>query len=635
MLQINDLTFRIDGRPLFEGASAQIADGWKVGLVGRNGTGKSTLLRIIREELSKADGGDGSVRINRGAKMGYVLQEVPANDTTLLDVVLDADVERASLMREADTCEDPDRIGEIHMRLADIDAWSGEARAAEILVGLGFTQNDLTRACKEFSGGWRMRAALGGVLFARPELLMLDEPTNYLDLEGAAWLEVYLRKYPNTVVIVSHDRDLLNRSVTHILAVENTKLVLSAGGYDTYLKRRAERTAHLVAQKEKQDVQRAHMQSFIDRFKAKASKARQAQSRVKMLEKMTEITVPLSERTTPFKFYEAEELASPILELDKADMGYANGRPVLERVSLRLDFDDRIAIVGANGQGKTTLVKSIAQKLPLLQGLRRASKNLRVGYFSQDQLDELRAGENVLDHVKDLIPNAGQAQVRALAAQFGFGHEKCETKVDKLSGGEKVRLLMGLTTYKKPHILILDEPTSHLDIDSREALIYALNEFNGALLVITHDTYLAEATAGRLWLVKDGRAKPYEGDLADYKALVLAADRPDEDKQHAIARAEIAAAQAEKDNAAKPAAAPAAKSANKATFKQKYRLETAEKEVEKARAALELIDRDLGDPDTFTHKADAEAKLKGRAKLQAQLDAAEAEWLEALEAIEG
>lgn len=632
MLQISDLTFRIDGRPLFEGASAQIADGWKVGLVGRNGTGKSTLLRIIREELAKGEANDGTIRINRGAKMGYVLQEVPANDMTLLDVVLEADVERASLMREADTCEDPMRIGEIHERLADIDAWSGEARAAEILVGLGFTQNDLSRACKEFSGGWRMRAALGGVLFAQPDLLMLDEPTNYLDLEGAAWLETYLRKYPHTVVIVSHDRDLLNRSVTHILALENTKLVLQAGGYDTYLQRRAERTQHLAAQKEKQDVQRAHMQSFIDRFKAKASKARQAQSRMKMLEKMTVITVPLAERTIPFKFYEAEELPSPILEIDKADMGYAAGKPVLERVSLRLDFDDRIAIVGANGQGKTTLVKSIAQKLPLLQGLRRASKNLRVGYFSQDQLDELRAGENVLDHVKDLIPNASQASVRALAAQFGFGAEKCETKVDKLSGGEKVRLLMGLTTYKKPHILILDEPTSHLDIDSREALIYALNEFNGAVLIITHDTYLAEATADRLWLVKDGKAKPYDGDLADYKALVLAADRPDADKQHAIARAEIAAAAAKEE---KPKAAATAPAPSKATYKQKLRVEKAEQEVEKARAALELLDRELGDPDTFTHKADAEAKLKGRARLQAQLDAAEAEWLEALEAIEG
>ncbi len=634
MLQINDLTFRIDGRALFEGASAQISDGWKVGLVGRNGTGKSTLLRIVREELAKGEGnGDGTIRINRGAKMGFVLQEVPANDTTLLDVVLEADIERASLMREADTCEDPNRIGDIHERLADIDAWSGEARASEILVGLGFTQNDLTRACKEFSGGWRMRAALGGVLFAQPDLLLLDEPTNYLDLEGAAWLETYLRKYPHTVIIVSHDRDLLNRSVSHILAVEHTKLVISVGGYDTYLKRRAERTAHLVAQKEKQDVQRAHMQSFIDRFKAKASKARQAQSRVKMLEKMTEITVPLSERTTPFKFYEAEELASPILELDKADMGYAVGKPVLERVSLRLDFDDRIAIVGANGQGKTTLVKSIAQKLPLLQGVRRASKNLRVGYFSQDQLDELRAGENVLDHVRDLIPNAGQAQVRALAAQFGFGHEKCETKVDKLSGGEKVRLLMGLTTYKKPHILILDEPTSHLDIDSREALIYALNEFNGALLVITHDTYLAEATADRLWLVNDGKARAYDGDLADYKALVLAADRPDSDKQHAIARAEIAAAAAkaeEPPKAEKTKSAPAPK----LSYKQKLRIENAEKGLEKARTALELLDRDLSDPNTFTHKADAEGKLKARGRLQAQLDEAEAEWLEAMQALE-
>ena len=627
MLHINDLSFRIEGRPLFEGASAQISDGWKVGLVGRNGTGKSTLLRIIREEIAK--GGDGTIRISRGSRLGFVAQEVAATDESLLDVVLKADEERHALMHEANTTEDPMRIGEIHARLADIDAWSAEARASEILVGLGFTQSDLSRATREFSGGWRMRAALGGVLFARPDLLLLDEPTNYLDLEGAAWLEVYLRKYPHTVIVVIHDRDLLNRSVTHILAVENTKLVVQAGGYDTYLKRRAERTAHLQAQKEKQDVQRAHMQSFIDRFKAKASKARQAQSRVKMLEKMTEITVPLAERTIPFKFYEAEELASPILELDKADMGYAAGKPVLSRVSLRLDFDDRIAIVGANGQGKTTLVKSIAQKLPLLQGLRRASKNLRVGYFSQDQLDELRAGENVLDHVKDLIPQAGQAQVRALAAQFGFGHEKCETKVDKLSGGEKVRLLMGLTTYRKPHILILDEPTSHLDIDSREALIYALNEFNGAVLIITHDTYLAEATADRLWLVKDGKAMPYDGDLADYKALVLAADRPDQDKQHAIARAEIAAA-AEKAGKPKQAAP-----ASKATYKQKYRVEKAEQEVEKARAALELLDRDLGDPDTFTHKADAEAKLKSRARLQAQLDAAEAEWLEALEAIEG
>ncbi|MBU6318150.1 MAG: ATP-binding cassette domain-containing protein [Alphaproteobacteria bacterium] len=621
MLQINDLTFRIDGRPLFQQASAQIADGWKVGLVGRNGTGKSTLLRLIREDLAKGEGRrDGTIRINRGARMGFVAQEVAPSDETLLDVVLASDVERTALLKEAETAEDPMRIGEIYTRLADIDAYSAEARASEILVGLGFSQSDLARPCREFSGGWRMRAALGGVLFSQPDLLLLDEPTNYLDLEGAAWLEVYLRKYPHTVVIVSHDRDLLNRSVTHILALEQTKLALYPGGYDAYLRRRAERSAQLESQKAKQDAERAHLQAFVDRFRAKASKARQAQSRVKMLEKMQEITLPLAERTTPFRFGDPEELASPILELEAADLGYASGRPILRHVSLRLDMDDRIAIVGANGQGKTTLVKSIAQKLALLSGGRRASRNLRIGYFSQDQLDELRAGENVLDHVRDLMPEAGQAQVRAVAAQFGFGPEKVETRVENLSGGEKVRLLLGLTTYRKPHILILDEPTSHLDIDSREALIYALNDFSGAVLLITHDTYLAEATADRLWLVKDGRASPYEGDIADYKALVLAADR----------QPDVSASPGKKSQPSRSGSNAPTKPSNKV----RMRLEAAELEIERARADLEELDRQLADPGIYARKADAETKLKARAKAQARLEEAEAEWLAAGEAME-
>jgi ATP-binding cassette subfamily F protein 3 len=621
MLQINDLTFRIDGRPLFQQASAQIADGWKVGLVGRNGTGKSTLLRLIREDLAKGEGRrDGTIRINRGARMGFVAQEVAPSDETLLDVVLASDVERTALMKEAETAEDPMRIGEIYTRLADIDAYSAEARASEILVGLGFSQGDLARPCREFSGGWRMRAALGGVLFSQPDLLLLDEPTNYLDLEGAAWLEVYLRKYPHTVVIVSHDRDLLNRSVTHILALEQTKLALYPGGYDAYLRRRAERSAQLESQKAKQDAERAHLQAFVDRFRAKASKARQAQSRVKMLEKMQEITLPLAERTTPFRFGDPEELASPILELEGADLGYASGRAILRHVSLRLDMDDRIAIVGANGQGKTTLVKSIAQRLALLSGGRRASRNLRIGYFSQDQLDELREGENVLDHVRDLMPEAGQAQVRAVAAQFGFGPEKVETRVENLSGGEKVRLLLGLTTYRKPHILILDEPTSHLDIDSREALIYALNDFSGAVLLITHDTYLAEATADRLWLVKDGRASPYEGDIADYKALVLAADR----------QPDASASAAKKPQSSRSGSTVPTKPSNKV----RMRLEAAELEIEKARSVLEGLDRELADPAIYARKADAEARLKARAKAQLRLEEAETEWLAAGEAME-
>ncbi len=440
MLEIDDLAYRIGGRPLFDGASAFIADGWKIGLVGRNGTGKSTLLRLIRE-------GDPAIRLKRGARLGWVAQEIPANETPLMELVLAVDSERAALMAEAETATDGERIGEIHARLAEIDAYTAESRAAQALSGLGFSQADLARPGREFSGGWRMRAALAGVLVSQPDLLLLDEPTNYLDLEGAAWLETYLKSYPRTIILVSHDREMLNRCVTHTLALADLKLELHPGGYDSYLRKRAERTALAGAAKAKQDAQRAHLQSFIDRFRAKASKARQAQSRIKMLEKMTEIAVPLEDRATPFRFSAPEELQSPLMQLDDADLGYVAGRPVLRNVSFRLDADDRIVVIGPNGQGKTTLVKSIGGKLALLKGDRRAARAAKVGYFSQDQLDELVAGESVLQHVARLEPNATPAKHRSLAAQMGFGHEKVETKVERLSSGEKVRLLLGLLSY--------------------------------------------------------------------------------------------------------------------------------------------------------------------------------------------
>ncbi|MFP4517856.1 MAG: ABC-F family ATP-binding cassette domain-containing protein [Oceanicaulis sp.] len=526
MLTISNLDYRIGARSLFENASAQINAGWKVGLVGRNGTGKSTLLRIIREEIDTPSP-DSPIRLAKGARTGWVAQEVEASDETILDVVLATDAERHALMQEADTATDPDRIGEIHMRLADIDAWSAEARAAEVLIGLGFADRDLGRPTREFSGGWRMRAAIAGVLFSEPDLLLLDEPTNYLDLEGAAWLETYLKKYPHTVLIVSHDRELLNRSVTHTMALEHKQLSVTPGGYDSWLKLRAAKTALLESQKAKQEADRAHLQAFIDRFRAKASKASQAQSRVKQLEKMQEITVPLDERTVPFAFPACEDkLAPPLLELRDAKVGYGEAAVILKDVDVRLDPEDRVAIVGANGQGKTTLVKSIARRLPLLGGDRVAARALRIGYFSQDQMDELRSGETVLDHVRDKLPKgATPSKQRAAAAAMGFAAEKVETKIEKLSGGEKVRLLLGLMAMDKPHILILDEPTSHLDIDSREALIYALNAYEGAVVLITHDVYLAEGTADQLWLVKDGRAARYDGDLNDYRKLVLQADR--------------------------------------------------------------------------------------------------------------
>lgn len=618
MLEISDLTFRFGPRPLFENANAFIAEGWKVGLVGRNGTGKSTLLTLIRDEVGKPNS---SIRVRRGARMGFVAQEAPQVDTPLLELVMAADEEMTSLLKEAETAEDPQRIADIHMRLAEIDGYSGEARASAIMVGLGFEQDDLRRPAREFSGGWRMRAALAGVLFSAPDLLILDEPTNYLDLEGAAWLEEYLREYPHTVICVSHDREMLNRSVTHILALDDKKLEVFVGGYDAYLKKKAERMALAVGMKAKQDAQKAHLQKFIDRFRAKASKAAQAQSRIKQLEKMQDIAVPLEERTVPFHFDNPVELASPLVVLDEADLGYVEGKPVLKRVSLRLDHDDRIVIIGPNGQGKTTLVKSIAARLPLLAGKRVASSKAVMGYFSQDQLDELRAGETVLEHVRDLEPDWAPPKLRALAARMGFGAEKIDTKVEKLSGGEKVRLLLGLMAHQKPHVLILDEPTSHLDIDSREALIHAINGYEGAVLLITHDIYLAEACADRLWLVYHGRARQYDGDLEDYRKLVAAADRPVVEGDKPTAMAAVVQADAKPKH-------------SKYTLTRK--LEAAEKEIEQANEALARIDAALADPDLFAKdQKRGESLLKERSHAATALAKAEAAWLEASEALEG
>ena len=627
MLTITDLDFAYEARTLFESASATIARGWKVGLVGRNGTGKSTLLKLIREAY-ELKGKDVSIRFAEGDKLGWVAQEVAATDQTILDVVLECDTERHALMLESETATDPERIGAIHERLMDIDAWSAEARAAEVLMGLGFVNDDLSRATREFSGGWRMRAAIAGVLFSQPDVLLLDEPTNYLDLEGAAWLEGYIKSYPNTVIMVSHDREMLNACVTHTLALDHKKLNLSNGGYDAYLALRAAKAAQAEAQKKKQDADRAHLQSFVDRFRAKASKATQAQSRIKMLEKMQTITVPISERTVPFHFKAPEQqLAPPLLELRGADLGYGDSAVILRDVSLRLDPDDRIAIVGTNGQGKTTLVKSIAQKLALISGERIAPGAIRIGYFSQDQMDELNLGETVFDHVRDAMPKGtAPPKVRSKAAQLGFSVEKVETKVEKLSGGEKVRLLMGLMAMTEPHILILDEPTSHLDIDSREALIYALNDFRGAVLLITHDIYLAEGTADQLWLVKDGRADTYDGDLADYRALVMSADRTKEKKSGNKA---LAAPVTKVDKAE---ARKRSSEARKAAQPLKKKADEAEKRLEMANRKVGKIDTDMLEAGLSSDKM--QALMRARAEEIAKAEKAEAEWLEASEAYE-
>ncbi|MFM2389901.1 MAG: hypothetical protein RLZZ437_1456 [Pseudomonadota bacterium] len=546
MLKISDITYNVEGRPLFEGASATIPTGHKVGLVGRNGTGKTTLFRLIKGELA-LEGGE--ISMPSRARIGGVAQEVPSSSTSLLDTVLQADTERTALLYEAEHATDPARISDIQTRLADIDAWSAEGRASAILKGLGFDAEAQLRPCSDFSGGWRMRVALAGVLFAQPDYLLLDEPTNYLDLEGALWLESYLQKYPHTVLIISHDRGLLNRAVQGILHLDSRKLTYWNGPYDQFARQMAERRAVLQAEAKKQEARRAHLQSFVDRFKAKASKAVQAQSRVKMLEKMETITPPEEAKKQVFTFPAPEELSPPIINMDAAAVGYG-GVPVLRRLNLRIDQDDRIALLGRNGEGKSTLSKLLAAKLTTAEGKIIRHSKLRIGYFAQHQVDELFIDETPLQHLQRVRPAEGQPRLRARLAGFGLMADQAETVVGRLSGGQKARLSLLLATIDAPHLLILDEPTNHLDMESREALVTALTEYSGAVVLVSHDMHLLGLVADRLWLVKGGAVEPYTEDLEAYRRQLLAGDEPKVEtkpveKQKKISRDEVLALKAE------------------------------------------------------------------------------------------
>ncbi|GAA4224732.1 ATP-binding cassette subfamily F protein 3 [Sagittula marina] len=521
MLRIEKINFSIDGRPLFEEASASIPDGHKVGLVGPNGAGKTTLFRLIRGELT-LDGGQ--IDIPARSRIGGVSQEVPSSETTILDTVLEADTERASLMKEAETA-DGHRMAEVQTRLADIDAWSAEARASTILKGLGFDTPEHSNPCSAYSGGWRMRVALAGVLFAQPELLLLDEPTNYLDLEGALWLESYLAKYPHTVIVISHDRGLLNRAVNTILHLEDRKLTYYGTPYDGFVKLRAEKRAQLTATAKKQQDRRAHLQGFVDRFRAKASKAKQAQARLKMIEKMDMVTAPEEAAKHVFTFPQPDELSPPIINIEGGSTGY-DGTAVLHRLNLRIDQDDRIALLGKNGQGKSTLSKLLADRLALLDGEMVRSSKLRIGYFAQHQVDELHLNETPLQHLQSARPGTQPAQLRARLAGFGLHAAQAETEVGRLSGGQKARLSLLLATLDAPHLLILDEPTNHLDIESREALMEALTAYNGAVILVSHDMHLLSMVADRLWLVSGGTVKPYDDDLDAYRSLLLTKESP-------------------------------------------------------------------------------------------------------------
>ena len=520
MLKIQDITYAIDGRRLFENASATIPTGHKVGFVGPNGTGKTTLFRIIRGELA-LEGGE--IELPKRAKIGGVAQEAPATGLSLIETVLAADTERAFLL--ADTSEDPNRIAEVQTRLADIDAWSAEGRASSILKGLGFEDAAQMRPCADFSGGWRMRVALAAVLFSAPDILLLDEPTNYLDLEGTIWLESFLARYPHTVVVISHDRDLLNRAVGGILHLEDKQLTFYQGNYDTFAKTRAAKRAVQSAAAKKQAAQREHLQSFVNRFKAKASKAKQAQSRVKALERMELITPPEEAAKRVFSFPQPEELSPPIVAIENGAVGY-DGPDILAELELRIDQDDRIALLGKNGEGKSTLSKLISGRLHSSSGRTIKHNKLRIGYFAQHQVDELNIDETPLQHLQSERPDHSPARLRAMLAGFGLGPNQVDTLVARLSGGQKARLSLLLATLDAPHLLILDEPTNHLDIESREALVQALTTYSGAVILVSHDMHLLSLVADRLWLVSEGRVIPFDHDLAEYRRFLLGTPAP-------------------------------------------------------------------------------------------------------------
>ncbi|MBK3774578.1 ATP-binding cassette domain-containing protein [Azospirillum brasilense] len=623
MLHINDLTFRYGGRVLFDRATAVVSKGHRVALVGRNGTGKSTLLKLIAGQL-QTDAG--AIGVPTGTKIGMVAQEAPSGATTLIDAVLAADTERTALLAEAETATDPMRIGEIHARLADIEAHSAPSRAAQVLSGLGFDADAQARPCSDFSGGWRMRVALAGVLFARPDLLLLDEPTNHLDLEATIWLEGYLKNYPHTILLVSHDRDLLNSVPTTTIHVDQGRLVTYAGNYDQFLKQRRANMERLQAMATKQEAKRKHMMAFVERFRYKATKARQAQSRLKALEKLETITLMEDDAEVVFNFPQPDEMPPPLISLDGVTIGYGD-RAILRRVNLRIDMDDRIALLGANGNGKSTLVKLLAGRLDAMAGEVKRPTKLRVGYFAQHQQDELDLSLTPIQQTQRIMPLAPEEKVRAHLGRFGFQQSKAETRISDLSGGEKARLLLALMSRETPHILMLDEPTNHLDVDSREALIEAINGFEGAVILISHDPHLIELTADRLLLVADGTVQPYDGDLDDYRRFLLDRARAERAAAKGGEATDAGASRKDQRRAAAEARATLAPLKKKAT--------DAESQVNKLTEEKRKIEAKLADPALYSGPSDKLRKLQiDLGVVDKKLSAAEEAWLEHLEAYE-
>ncbi|MBU6267076.1 MAG: ATP-binding cassette domain-containing protein [Sphingomonadales bacterium] len=619
MLTISGITVRLGGRTILDRATASVPDGARVGLIGRNGAGKSTLMKVLIGQIEPDEGG---IEMPRRTRIGYIAQEAPEGTATPFETVLAADTERAALMAESETCHDPHRLGDVHDRLIAIDAYTAEARAARILIGLGFDETMQAQPLDSFSGGWKMRVALAALLFSQPDLLLLDEPSNHLDLEATLWLENFLRGYPGTLVVISHERDLLNNVVDYILHLQGGKVTLYSGGYDAFERQRAERAAQLAAAKAAQDAQRAKLADYVRRNSARASTAKQAQSRAKMLAKMQPVAAMIDDPSLSFDFPSPAELRPPLITLDKAAVGYAEGQPILRRLNLRIDPDDRIALLGRNGNGKTTLARLLAGQLPAMEGTMTTAGKLAIGYFTQYQVEELAGGDTPLLHMSRAMTGKTPQAVRGQLGRFGFSGPKAETPVQQLSGGERARLALALVTRDAPHLLILDEPTNHLDVDAREALVQALNDYDGAVILISHDRHMVELTADRLVLVDGGVATPYDGSMEDYIDFVLGRNQPKADAK------------------GKPAGKPEKPVSTLGWAEQKElqkQVSRAEKAIAKMHARIGEIDRALAEPgkapkDLAALNMGALAKL--RESVEGELAEAEAAWLDLNEKLE-
>lgn len=621
MLNISNLTYLVGGRTILEDCAMNVQDGWRVGIVGLNGAGKSTLFKLITGELHN-DGGN--ISMSPKQKLAQVRQDMPETDEPLIDVVLAAHTEMAALWKATETEEDPNKIADIYQALADMDAYSAPSKVATLLTGLGFKESQLTEPFSSFSGGWQMRVMLAAVLFLEPDFLLLDEPTNHLDLEAIMWLENYLISYPHTMMIISHDRELLNKCTDHIVHVDKKKLTLYGGNYDAFEKERALRTGLQQKMFEKQQAERAHMQVFIDRFKAKASKATQAQSRVKAMERMDLVDAVIADRAVKFVFPSPEKIPSPMITIQKADVGYTEGNPILRGVHENIDNDDRIALLGANGNGKSTLMKLIAGKLGIMGGEQFRSGKLRIGYFSQHQTDELDVDSTPFMELHRLMQknspdDVPEHKVRAKLGAFGFSRDLADNKISALSGGEKARLLFAFMSFDAPHLLLLDEPTNHLDIDAREALVQALNNYEGAVVIVSHDPTMLERVADRLWLVKDGKVTTFDGDLEDYRAFTIQSRREEKSAEKKAAKKEKDAAKAEPIKDVSP----------KNLNELKKKAEKAEKEIARLTADKDSLEVVMAKPDFYTN-IDKSVKIqKEYDTVIAELAKQEEIWLEA------